>query len=475
MTGRDFLLPDLGEGLAEAEIVQWLVRPGDPVALNQPLVEVETAKAAVEIPSPYAGVVAALHCAEGELVPVGTALLTVAAESVADAATGAEEAPPAPVVGRAPVEPAPGEVPRRRPRRAAHTGLVAAAAAAPVQTAGPVLGAERRAPVARVALAPQRPAAPLVPAPNGLPRAKVLAAPPVRKLARDLGVDLGTVHPTGPNGTIARADVTAAATPVPDPGPPRPAPSGVRPGERLPVRGVARQMALAMEHSAFQVPQATVQRTVDVTGLLDLLARWRADPPAGQVTAGQAPGGDRPVRITSLAFISRAVVAAVARHPLANARWLTAADGSNEIEVYPAVNLGVAVASERGLVVPVIPAADRLGLTALAGELASLVEAARAGRTPPARMRGSTITVSNVGVFGVDSAAGLVREGEAALVVLGAIRDAAAVWQGEVQVRRVMTVSVSFDHRILHGEAASRFLGEIAAVLADPVSLLLHG
>ncbi|MBL7625214.1 2-oxo acid dehydrogenase subunit E2, partial [Frankia sp. AgB1.8] len=188
-----------------------------------------------------------------------------------------------------------------------------------------------------------------------------------------------------------------------------------------------------------------------------------------------ARGGDGRAWIRALAFIRRAGGAGGARHPLANARWLTAADGSNEIEVYPAVNLGVAVASERGLVVPVIPAADRLGLPALAGELASLVEAARAGRTPPARMRGSTITVSNVGVFGVDSAAGLVREGEAALVVLGAIRDAAAVWQGQIQVRRVMTVSVSFDHRILHGEAASRFLGEIAAVLADPVSLLLHG
>ncbi|MBL7618852.1 biotin/lipoyl-containing protein, partial [Frankia sp. AgB1.8] len=356
MTRRDFLLPDLGEGLAEAEIVQWLVRPGDPVALNQPLVEVETAKAAVEIPSPYAGVVAALHCAEGELVPVGTALLTVAAESVAVAVAGTEEeAPPSPVVGRTPVEPAAGEVPRRRPRRPAHAGLVAAAPAAPVQLAGPVARVERLAPLARVADTPQRPPAPLVPPrPNGLPGAKVLAAPPVRRLARDLGVDLGTVHPTGPNGTIARADVTAAATlapevtPAPDAGPARPARSGVRPGERIPVRGVARQMALAMEHSAFQVPQATVQRTVDVTGLLDLLARWRADPAAGQATADEATGGDRPVRITSLAFISRAVVAAVARPPRANARGLTAAAGSHELAVYPAVNHGVAGARGRG-------------------------------------------------------------------------------------------------------------------------------
>ncbi|WP_045878501.1 dihydrolipoamide acetyltransferase family protein [Pseudofrankia sp. DC12] len=465
MTRRDFLLPDLGEGLAEAEIVQWLVGPGDPVALNQPLVEVETAKAAVEIPSPFAGVVHALHCAEGELVPVGAALLTVAAEAAGSVAAGTfvpaagtGEAPPALVVGRAPVEPAAGEVPRRRPRRPAPAKLLAAA---------PGPGAAAPAPVAS-----QRPTAPPAPSPNGRPVAKVLAAPPVRRLARDLGVDLGAVRPTGPNGTIARADVTAAAAPAPTPaaGLARAAVPAVQAGERIPVRGVARQMASAMERSAFEVPQATVHRTVDVTGLLELLARWRAD-----LEAGGGTSGERPVRITSLAFICRAVVAAVARHPLANARWLTAADGSSEIEVFPAVNLGVAVASERGLVVPVIPDADRLGLPALARELAGLVEAARAGRTPPARMRGSTITVSNVGVFGVDSAAGLVREGEAALVVLGAIRDAAAVWQGEVQARRVMTVSVSFDHRILHGEAASRFLGEVAAVLADPVSLLLHG
>ncbi|WP_027140704.1 2-oxo acid dehydrogenase subunit E2 [Pseudofrankia saprophytica] len=229
-------------------------------------------------------------------------------------------------------------------------------------------------------------------------------------------------------------------------------------------------MALAMERSAFTVPQATVHRAVDVTAMLALVARWRA-----QNEAAARPGAAAPPRVTSLAFIARAVVAALAAHPLANARWLTSVDGSSEIEVFAGVNLGVAVAADRGLIVPVVPDADRLSLPALAGELTELVTQARAGRTPPARMLGATITVSNVGVFGVDAAAGLVREGEAALVVLGAIRETPAVWEGQIQIRRVMTISVSFDHRILDGEAASRYLGEIAAVLADPTRLLLLG
>ncbi|WP_238431200.1 2-oxo acid dehydrogenase subunit E2, partial [Frankia nepalensis] len=394
--------------------------------------------------------------------------------------------------------PTPWGAPRRRPRRAAGEP------ARPVPTPVPVPAAVPLAAVAAVPVTAVARAAASV----GEARARVLAPPPVRRLARDLGVDLGTVHPTGPGGTIARADVTAAARLAESPGPRTPAsgagapaaPRGrggdglpsaagiaggeatggeatdgagmppARPGDRIPVRGVARQMALAMERSAFTVPQATVARSVDVTAMLGLLARWRADAEGSGTRPARLPA-----RITPLAFIARAVVAALAAHPLANSRWLAAPDGSCEIEMYPAVNLGVAVASDRGLVVPVIPGADALALPALAAELAWLVTTARAGRTPPARMRGSTITVSNVGVFGVDSAAGLVREGEAALVVLGAIRETAAVWEGHVQARKVMTISVSFDHRILHGEAASRFLGEIADVLADPARLLLLG
>jgi pyruvate dehydrogenase E2 component (dihydrolipoamide acetyltransferase) len=297
----------------------------------------------------------------------------------------------------------------------------------------------------------------------------VLAAPPVRRLARDLGVDLSGVLPTGPAGTIVRADVTAAAAPAAAVAAPstvaRPATgaSSAHPGQRIAVRGVARQMALAMERSAFTVPQATVARDIDVSDLLALLRRWKAK------------ADDGGTRVTPLAFIARAIVAAAGRHPLANARWLAAPDGTAEIEVYGEVNLGVAVASERGLVVPVIPGAGRLALPAFAGELTDLVDAARSGRTEPARMRGATITVSNIGVFGIDTAIGLVREGECALVVLGAIRDTPAVVDGQVAVRQVMTVSVSFDHRILDGAAAARFLAEIASILTDPASLLLAG
>ncbi|ONH27147.1 dihydrolipoamide acetyltransferase family protein [Pseudofrankia asymbiotica] len=492
-----FHLPDLGEGLAEAEIVHWLVRPGQTVELNQPLVEVETAKAAVEIPSPFAGVVHALHCAEGDLVPVGSALLTVAtAEAPAPAGIEPDDAPPALVVGHAPVEPAAGESPRRRPRRPLHQPPATVAAAAPGTTADqppswPVATSSAAlsdlAPLVRARPAPALSTAPAANGSAAPARARVLATPPVRKLARDLGVDLAAVRPTGPAGTIARADVTAAArlgAPASRPGageaPPQRAGHGgaerplARPGERIPVRGVARQMALAMERSAFTVPQATVHRTVDVTAMLALVARWRAENEAA-ARPGVALTAPAVPRVTALAFIARAVVAALAAHPLANARWLTSADGSSEIEVFATVNLGVAVASDRGLIVPIIPDAGRLSLPALAGELAELVSQARAGQTPPARMVGATITVSNVGVFGVDSAAGLVREGEAALVVLGAIRETPAVWEGQVQVRQVMTISVSFDHRILDGEAASRYLGEIAAALADPPRLLLLG
>jgi len=503
---EQFRLPDLGEGLAEAEIVHWLVQPGQAVELNQPLVEVETAKAAVEIPSPFVGVVHALHRAEGDVVPVGAPLLTVAGADV-------DEAPPAPVVGHPPAEPAAGEQPRRRPRRPLGTPAAIPTPAADTTASWPVSPAAAGAAAAGPRAAALAMVGPAVNGSAGGVRARVLAAPPVRKLARDLGVDLTTVQPTGPGGTIARADVTAAAraevvtaaraevvtaaradvataaqvggrggspgavrVPLGRPGPeegdssPAAGTSAARPGDRIPVRGVARQMALAMERSAFTIPQATVHRTVDITAMLELLARWRADS-----EAAARPGSPAPTRVTPLAFIARAVVAALAAHPLANARWLTSVDGSSEIEVFSVVNLGVAVAAERGLIVPVIADAGRMSLPALAGELAELIAQTRAGRTPPARMRGATITLSNVGVFGVESAVGLVTEGEAALVVLGAIREVPAVWEGQVQVRKVMTISVSFDHRILHGEAASRFLGEIAGVLADPPRLLLLG
>ncbi|HEU5034623.1 MAG TPA: dihydrolipoamide acetyltransferase family protein [Mycobacteriales bacterium] len=476
-TYQDFKLPDLGEGLTEGEILKWFVQPGDEVTLNQPIVEVETAKAAVEIPSPYAGVVTALHHAEGETVDVGSPIITfdtdpsgaageapagvdggVAAPAQTKVAAAADLVPQIPsepglVGGPAPkanteekIEVLVGSGPKsgkltRRPRKAVATAAPAAARPAPK-------------PPARVsAAAVGAHAAELA------GEVRVLAKPPVRKLARDLGVDLRAVHGTGPAGTITRDDVEAAASPGGSEAPARlvAAASDAGAEERLPIKSVRKQMANAMVASAFTAPHVTEFVTVDVTPTMEMVERLKAAP------------GFADVRVTPLLLVAKALLVAVRRNPLVNSTWDEAAQ---EIVVKHYVNLGIAAATPRGLLVPNIKNAERLSLPELAGALGDLVVLAREGKTPPADMQHGTITITNVGVFGVDNGTPILNPGESAILCFGAVRDQPWVHDGELAIRKVTQLSLSFDHRVIDGQLGSQFLADIAALLADPTLFL---
>ena len=455
---RDFALPDLGEGLTEGEILKWLVSVGDTVTLNQPIVEVETAKAAVEIPAKWAGEVTAIHCPEGQTVEVGTPIISI------DTQPGSGPVEPAPsaaslaaveVAGDAPVEPgliggpAPGgrtavlvgygpksTVAKRRPR----LGANGAAAAAPAVAE----------PLAEPAAAPEpEPVAPAAPAPA------VLAKPPVRKLARDLGVDLTTLAGSGPSGSITRDDVLAAQA-APDVSPVTAAVDQTAREQRIPVKGVRKLTAENMVASAFTAPHVSVFNTVDVTRAMRALARLRALPEW------------RDVRVSPLLLVAKAVLAALKRHPMVNSSW-----AGDEIVVKNYVNLGIAAATERGLIVPNIKDAHDLTLRGLAEAMNALVSTAKSGRTPPTDMAGGTFTISNVGVFGVDTGTPILPPGEAAIMAFGAVRETPWVHKGKIKIRQVTTLSLSFDHRIIDGEQGSRFLADVGRFLADPETALL--
>ncbi|MGY1726031.1 dihydrolipoamide acetyltransferase family protein [Geodermatophilus sp. SYSU D01062] len=482
---RQFKLPDVGEGLTDGEILQWLVAVGDTVTVNQPLCEVETAKAAVELPSPYAGTVTELLHEAGTTVDVGTPIITID--------VGGEDAP-APAAPAAPADggeagagliggAAPGgrtavlvgygprnTEARRRPRRSAPAVHAAPApagadygsggserppllATAPDATVKPVrhggleVGRQAEAHARAEAAAPSRPAAP------GRGTVRPLAKPPVRKLARDLGVDLTALTGSGAGGVITREDVTAAAS---APSAPAAAPATeVAPvgGQRIPVKGVRKATAAAMVASAFTAPHVTEFLTVDVTRMMKLRARVAARPEF----AG--------VKVSPLLFVAKALLLAAQRHPVVNSSWDEAAQ---EIVVHGQVNLGIAAATPRGLVVPNVKDAGRLSLAELAGALTELTETARAGRTAPADMTGGTITITNVGVFGVDTGTPILNPGESAILAFGAVREMPWVHKGKVAVRQVTQLALSFDHRIIDGELGSRFLADVGALLADP-------
>ncbi|MGN6473568.1 MAG: dihydrolipoamide acetyltransferase family protein [Mycobacteriales bacterium] len=436
MAVKDFLLPDLGEGLTEAEILHWLVAEGDTVTLNQPIVEVETAKAAVEIPSPYAGVVTTLHHAEGATVDVGRPLISfevgggdAAVTAEAPSIQGGDLVPSAPKAdGEEKIEVLVGSGPKagkltRRPRKQS-----APAPAAPVA-----------APAAAAALA----------------AVHVRAKPPVRKLARDLGVDLRGVGGSGPNGTVTRADVQAAAggaatavalAPRPDFDP-------ATREQRIPIKGVRKATAAAMVQSAFTAPHVTEWVTVDVTETMNLASRLRNHPEF----AG--------VRVSPLLLVARALLFAVRRHPMINSSWDEAAQ---EIVVKDYVNLGIAAATPRGLIVPNIKDAGSLSMPQLAAELDALVATARDGKTTPAAMQRGTITITNVGVFGVDAGTPILNPGESAILCFGAVREQPWVHEGQLAVRQVTTLALSFDHRIVDGQLGSEFLADVATMLNDP-------
>jgi len=444
MAARDFLLPDLGEGLTEGEIVRWLVALGDTVVVDQPVVEIETAKAIVEVPSPFAGVVTALHGAEGDEVQVGAPLLSVDA---AAPATGSAPGEADAVDGGAGSVPGEAEAAEMVPEPAdAQDDGASGSVLVGYGTTGGARTRRRRGPLPPTVSSFATRGAQLhtVSSSAGPVAAtgRPLAKPPVRKLAKDLGVDLGAVRPTGPRGDITRDDVQAAVSST-----------GVTAAEagdeRIPLRGVRKRIAERMTASRTQIPEATTWVDCDATELM----RARDALNASQTA----------VRLSPLALILRIAVAGLAEY-----RALNAAIDGEDIVLHGAVHLGVAAQTERGLVVPVIRDAHRRTLLELGAELNRLADGARAGTLTPAELSGSTFTVSNFGAFGVDGGNPVINFPEAAILGVGRIADRPWVHDGELAVRKVLQLSIAFDHRIADGGDAAGFLRWVADRIEQP-------
>ncbi len=429
MAVRSFALPDLGEGLTEADILGWLVAEGDEVALNQPIVEVETAKAAVEVPSPWSGRVRHLHVGAGQTVAVGSPIIDIDTEGLVESAAAEKAgAPPASAHAPRPEAMLVGSGPkpaatRRRPRIVAQPGRVAHAPGASAAPSGDV---------------------------GDVGDVTVLAKPPVRKLARDLGVDLRTVHGSGPAGSITRDDVCAAQ-------PVKPQPGGALRGERVPVTGLRKAMAQAMTQSAFTAPHAAVFLTVDATETVRL---------RGALAATAEFAG---VPLTPLTVIAKAACVAARRQPLINSQWDAA---TSEVVLLDQVNLGIAVATPRGLLVPNIKDAGSLSLVELAAALAQLTTTARDGHTRPPDLAGGTFSITNVGIFGVDGGIPILNPGESAILAVGTIRPTPWVHDGQLAVRDVVQLTLSFDHRVIDGQVAAQFLADVGRLISDPRLLL---
>ncbi|MFF0362785.1 dihydrolipoamide acetyltransferase family protein [Streptomyces sp. NA02536] len=452
---REFKMPDVGEGLTEAEILKWYVQPGDTVTDGQVVCEVETAKAAVELPIPYDGVVRELHFPEGTTVDVGTSIIAV--EVAGGAAPEAAQEAPAPAA-------APAAEPDEKP-----------AARQPVLVGyGVSTSSTRRRPRKQAPDTAARQAAVAVQAElNGhgapaAPKERPLAKPPVRKLAKDLGVDLASVTPTGPDGVITREDVHAAVTaveaapeqrtaPAAVPAPAAPVSYDTARETRIPVKGVRKATAAAMVGSAFTAPHVTEFVTVDVTRTLRLVEELKQD----KEFAG--------LRVNPLLLIAKALLVAIRRHPDINASWDEAAQ---EIVLKHYVNLGIAAATPRGLIVPNIKDAHAKTLPQLAESLGELVSTAREGKTSPSAMQAGTVTITNVGVFGVDTGTPIINPGESAILAVGAIKPQPWVHKGKVKPRQVTTLALSFDHRLVDGELGSRVLADVAAILEQPKRLI---
>ncbi|WP_431805960.1 dihydrolipoamide acetyltransferase family protein [Microbacterium paraoxydans] len=446
MSTQNFPLPDVGEGLTEAEIVAWKVAPGDTVAINDVICEIETAKSLVELPSPHAGVVGELLVEEGATVEVGTPIITFVTEEAAAAAPAAPAAPAADDGG--------GSV------------LVGYGSGG---------GATSRR---------KRPAERPVRSSVG-----VIAKPPIRKLARDLGVDLTAVTPTGADGEVTRDDVMKHASQAsvfrnietPEWGSvreetvpaPQSAPSGLARGltvtrpsaagddrtESIPVKGVRKATSSAMVQSAYSAPHVTVWKEVDATRTMELVKRLKASPDYADI------------KVSPLLLMARAVIWAVRRTPMVNAAWIDTEAGA-EIAVRHYVNLGIAAATPRGLLVPNIKDAQDLSMKELARALNRLTLTAREGKTPPADQQGGTITITNIGVFGMDAGTPIINPGEAGIVAMGTISQKPWVVDGEVRPRWVTTVAGSFDHRVIDGDGMSRFVADVASVLEEPALLV---
>jgi pyruvate dehydrogenase E2 component (dihydrolipoamide acetyltransferase) len=457
---KEFTLPDLGEGLTEGEILSWLVKVGDTIELNQPIVEVETAKAAVEIPAKWAGVVTKIFHEAGTTVEVGAPIVAI------DTNPGAGDLPAPSAESLAAVEVAPAE-------GAVEPGLIGGPApggrTAVLVGYGPRNTSAKRRPRLGTPSAPPATATPpAAPAPVATAAsepvtaaapssAPVLAKPPVRKLARDLGVDLTSLAGTGPMGSVTRDDVQqAAAQPVA--ASPAPEVFDAERERRILVKGVRKLTAENMVASAFTAPHVTEFLTVDVTRTMKALEKIKARPEF------------REVRVSPLLLVAKAVLLAVKRHPMVNSTW---SGGTGEIVVKDYVNLGIAAATERGLIVPNIKDAGRLTLRELAEALNTLVQVARSGKTPPADMAGGTLSITNVGVFGVDTGTPILPPGESAILAFGSVKPTPWVHKDKIKIRQVTTLGLSFDHRIIDGELGSKFLRDIGEFLTDPESALL--
>ena len=453
-----FNLPDVGEGLTEAEIVSWKVKPGDTVGVNQVIVEIETAKSLVELPCPFAGVVSELLAQEGDTVEVGKPIIAVtvadgavgaamhdqvaaAAAQAADASTAVtdaassvsveEKAPPA-LVGYGVSHTTGGT---RRRGRAVPGGIPAVTAAT---TAMPVVGVPSTQ-VINVVVDDEA----------------VIAKPPVRKLAKDLNVDITKVTPTGLAGEITREDVVAAASQA---SVFRNLTTPEAPNERetrIPVKGVRKAIASAMVKSAFQAPHVSIFVDVDATRTMEYVKRLKASTDF----AG--------VKVTPLLIMAKAMMWAVRRNPMVNSTWT-----DEEIIVHNYVNFGIAAATPRGLIVPNIKDADQMSMLELARAIEQLAATAREGKTTPADMSGGTITITNIGVFGVDTGTPILNPGECGIVALGSIRPKPWVVNNEIQVRQITTIGATFDHRVVDGDVASRFVQDVASVIEEPALLL---
>jgi 2-oxoisovalerate dehydrogenase E2 component (dihydrolipoyl transacylase) len=430
----DFLLPDLGEGLEDAELTAWHVRVGDHVAVDQVVAEVETAKAAVEVPIPFAGTVTAVHAEPGTTLLVGSPLITVTADTLDIRRPTPAVVQPAQASGNVLVgygtRPAPRRARARRPSAVSATSRPAAAA--------PGSASAGRVPV---------------------------ISPIVRKLARDAGVDLTHIAGTGPDGLVRRADVDqaiaalsrepAAAPPAVRPQVPVPAPAGPQAGQvrRIPIRGIRRATAEKLTRSRREIPEATVWVDADATGLLAARAALNAKVP------------EPPVSL--LALLARFAVAGLRRWPELNAHI-----EKDEIVIPAHVHLGFAAQTDHGLVVPVIRDAHLMSVRELAAALAWQTDSARAGRLAPADLTGGTITVNNYGVFGVDGSAAIINHPEVAILGLGRIIDRPWVVDGQLAVRKVTELTLAFDHRVCDGGTAGGYLRYVADCVESPLLAL---
>ena len=436
MTIAKFPLPDVGEGLTEAEIVSWKVAPGDQVSVNQTICEIETAKSIVELPCPFAGEVTELLFAEGDTVVVGNPIIAVRVAGASPIPTLSEPDAPAGAVVQEPDTGAEyklptlvgygdaGDAKSRRKR--------AIASVAPVTTAIPVS-------MVRAIASSEN----------------IMAKPPIRKLAKELGVDLGMVAGTGVHGEITRDDVIGSASQAsvfknlttPD------VPSERE--ERIPVKGVRKAIASAMVKSAFTAPHVSIFVDVDATRTMEYVKRLK--------NSVDFAG----IKVTPLLIMAKAMIWAVRRNRMVNSTWT-----DEEIIVHNFVNLGIAAATPRGLIVPNIKDADAMSMIELAQAIEQLAATAREGKTTPEDMRDGTITITNIGVFGVDTGTPILNPGEVGIVALGSIRKKPWVVDDEIVVRQITTIGATFDHRVVDGDVASRFVQDVASVIEEPALLL---